>query len=95
MPLQHDKLVGIAALLKALAHPLRLGIIYLLADREPLKVTEIYTRLNIGQAEASRQLGILKRSGLLRSERTGKNIWYSLKDRSLLDLLRQAESYSA
>ena len=56
-------------------------------------LTEIYTRLNIGQAEASRQLGILKRSGLLQSERTGKNIWYSLKDRSLLDLLHQAEAY--
>lgn len=93
MPLQHDKLVGIASILKALAHPLRLGIVYLLAERESLKVTEIYTQLDIGQAEASRQLGILRRTGLLVSRRTGKNIWYSLKDQKILDILRSAEGF--
>ena len=91
MPLQHDKLVGIAAILKALAHPLRLGIVYLLAERESLKVTEIYTQLDIGQAEASRQLGILRRTGLLISRRSGKNIWYSLKDPKILEVLKSTE----
>ncbi len=95
MPLQHNKLVGIASILKALAHPLRLGIVYLLADREALKVTEIYTQLNIGQAEASRQLGILRRSGLLNSKRNGKNIWYSLKDRKILEIINSTEAFVA
>jgi len=95
MPLQHEKLVSIATTLKALAHPLRLGIVYLLADREALKVTDIYTKLGIGQAEASRQLGILRRTGLLNSKRTGKNIWYSLKDRQILEILSSAERFNS
>lgn len=91
MPLQDNNLGRIAAILKALAHPLRLGIVYLLSEHDAMRVTEIYKRLNIGQAEASRQLGVLRRSGLLNAERSGKNIWYSLKNRKVLDVLKSAE----
>lgn len=73
--------------LNLIAHPMRIGIIELLLQKEKLSVTEIYTHFKIEQASASNHLRILKESGILASRRDGKRIIYSVKTASFKNML--------
>lgn len=76
-----------ADMLKAIAHPVRILIIRYLEDGSKRSVTEIHRKLGIEQSAASHHLVILKDRGVLESKREGKNIWYSLKNPQLRDIL--------
>jgi ArsR family transcriptional regulator, virulence genes transcriptional regulator len=76
-----------ANMLKAIAHPIRISIIGYLEDGKKRTVTEIYKKLGIEQAAASRHLVILKDRGVLSSKREGKNIWYYLKHTNFKNIL--------
>ena len=65
--------------LKALSDPTRLRILKLLSDHGTLCVCEVMQALNISETRASRNLGILGDVGLLRSERVGQWVHYSLE----------------
>jgi DNA-binding transcriptional ArsR family regulator len=69
--------------LKSIAHPMRIAILELLREKEKLSVTEIYSYLKLEQAVASNHLSILKEKGVLSSQRDGKRIIYSVKEKSL------------
>ncbi|MCX6271883.1 MAG: metalloregulator ArsR/SmtB family transcription factor [Bacteroidetes bacterium] len=81
------KLEMAANRLRALAHPMRIAIIELLQEKEKLSVTEIYKKLKIEQAAASHHLNILKSKGILASKRDGKKIFYSLRSKSLTQII--------
>ena len=81
------KLESAASKLRAIAHPLRIAIIELLNEEKKLSVTQIFERLNIEQASASHHLNILKNKGVLSSKREGKQIHYSLKAKTLLEII--------
>lgn len=81
------KLEMAANRLRALAHPMRIAIIELLQEKEKLSVTEIYKKLKIEQAAASHHLNILKGKGILASKRDGKKIFYSLRSKSLSQII--------
>ncbi len=81
------KLEAAASKLRAMAHPMRIAIIELLNNNKKLNVTEIYEALHIEQAAASHHLNILKSKGILASKRDGKQIHYSLKNNTLLDII--------
>lgn len=68
-----------AAMLKAMAHPMRLHIINLLYSNDELPVNAIHEQLDIEQAVASHHLSVLKNKGLLISRREGKSTFYALK----------------
>lgn len=87
MPLDSDKLEKAAFVLKTIAHPVRLGIVQLLGQNETLTVSEICNTLDCEQSLISHHLNIMKLKGLLQSERSGKNINYSLKMRDVLKVL--------
>jgi DNA-binding transcriptional ArsR family regulator len=74
-------------MLKAIAHPVRIGIVELLGAEQKKNVTEIYEALNIEQAVASHHLSILKNKGILISERAGKNCYYALKHQRLSQII--------
>lgn len=74
--------------LKAMAHPVRIAIIEMLAEVPQMSVTEIYSRLSIEQAAASHHLNIMKNKGILVARREGKKIYYSLVNESVSDVLR-------
>jgi len=73
-----------AEMLKAIAHPIRISIVELLANSEQMNVTEIFNALDIKQAIASHQLNTLKDKGVLDSEREGKKTYYSIKDPNII-----------
>ncbi len=64
--------------LRAVNHKLRQRIIELLEDSDTMTVTDIYIKLRLEQSVASQHLAILRRAGVVLTERQGKFIYYSL-----------------
>jgi len=80
-----------AQLLKALANPKRLEVIQLLRQGK-LQVSEMERMLDLPQANLSQHLMILRRWGVVRAQRKGKEMYYSLTHRNFAqasDLLRE------
>ncbi len=79
-----------AELCFALADPTRILMLYAL-DEGPRNVTELATILGVTQPTTSRHLKVLRERGLVKPERHGVVIEYSLNDRRIiqaLDMLR-------
>lgn len=84
--------------LKILSDASRLRVL-LMVEREELSVAELQEILGMGQSTLSTHLAQLKQAGLVEDRRTGKNIFYRLKQENgssdhvvsqLIPLLRQA-----
>jgi ubiquinone/menaquinone biosynthesis C-methylase UbiE/DNA-binding transcriptional ArsR family regulator len=68
-------MASIVKSLRLLGDPTRLRLLLLLG-REELSVAELQEILGMGQSRISSHLGQLKRAGLVRDRRSGKNIYY-------------------
>lgn len=82
-----EQLQESAELLKALAHPVRLGILQLLTFEPKMTVSEIQEALSLEQAVASQHLIMLRNKGILTVAREGKNAFYALRYPCLSQLL--------
>lgn len=80
-----------AALLKALAHPTRLAILYLLRDG-PHCVCHLESYLGLRQAYISQQLSVLREAGLVQINRVGWNIYYSVSDPAIFSVLETIQA---
>ncbi len=67
-----------AMTLRAINHKLRQQIIKLLEENKRMNVTDIYVKLRLEQSVASQHLAILRRANIVKTEREGKYIHYSL-----------------
>lgn len=67
-----------AAILKALAHPVRLQILDLLSAEGEACVCHLESSLDQRQAYISQQLAKLREAGLVRDRREGLNVFYAL-----------------
>jgi len=76
--LDYNQLRKAAMVLRAVNHGLRQSIIKLLEKRDKIVVTDIYVKLRIEQSVASQHLAILRKAGVVITEREGKFIHYSL-----------------
>lgn len=76
--INHDKLQDSSELLRALAHPLRLQILQFIDQNESINVNKIYNTLKLEQSITSQHLRILRMADLVKTEREGKYIHYSL-----------------
>lgn len=75
-------------LFKALADETRLKILILLDIRE-MCVCEIMVALDLTQPTASHHLGILEALELVKDRREGKWIFYSLKNKRIMGLIKE------
>jgi len=75
-----------AKALGVLAHPLRLKILEKLRNG-PCCVCKIFPYVRSEQSNVSHHLAILKRAGVLRSERRGPWIWYRIADLRLYRII--------
>ena len=73
----------LAALTKALGHPVRVQIVRLLVRRESCICSEIVAELPLAQSTVSQHLKVLKEVGLIRGEIDGPRTCYCLKPRAL------------
>jgi ArsR family transcriptional regulator len=74
------------AALKALANEDRLLLLCQLSQGE-MCVSELEEALDIHQPTLSQQLGVLRTEGVVETRRQGKNIYYSVADPALLEIL--------
>lgn len=77
---QMPDLSKVSALFKALADETRLKIAYALTMEEALCVCDVSEVIGSSVATASHHLRYLKENGLAKSHREGKQMFYSLKD---------------
>lgn len=79
-----------AELFKALAHPVRVRVLELLAEGEQRSVSELAADVGVESSHLSQQLGVLRRAGLVVSLREVTTVYYSIKDPLLIELLAVA-----
>ena len=72
--------------LKMLANPERLLLLCQLSQGE-FSVGELEEQLDIHQPTLSQQLGVLRNQGVVATRREGKNIFYSVADPAVLEIL--------
>lgn len=77
----------VAALLKTMAHPVRLMLACMLAEGE-YSVGELEMKLGIHQPTLSQQLGVLRESGIVETRREAKQIFYSLTETKIAELIQ-------
>lgn len=87
-----NKMERIAEILKAIAHPVRLQILSIMQQHEPLSVAQLMEHTGIEQSLLSHHLIKMKDKGVLTSTRNGRNINYSLVDRNILKLFQCMEN---
>ena len=89
--LDYAELRKAVLVLRAVNHKLRQRIIDLLEEGESMTVTDIYIKLRLEQSVASQHLAILRRAGVVKTERQGKFIYYSLDKDRLSQISRLVE----
>ena len=62
--------------MKSLASETRLSILLLFLDGQARTVTQITEAIGLGQPTTSEHLAVMKRSGILFSEKQGKEVYY-------------------
>ena len=76
----------VAMCMKALAHPLRLKVIFALNDKE-LSVQELVDAVGTTQSNVSQHLTIMRDKQILSSRREANQVFYSVGDCKVLDLV--------
>ena len=72
--------------LKLLANVERMLLLCQLSQGE-MCVSDLETQLGIRQPTLSQQLGVLRTEGVVATRRDGKNIYYSVADADLLEII--------
>lgn len=74
-------------MLRLLAHPQRLRVVECLERMGEAPVFAITGSLGLAPAAVSQHLNQMKRVGLVRSARRGKQVWYEIADPRALTIL--------
>jgi len=83
-----EKLQKVAKILKTIAHPVKLEILEVLEGEEPLDVSTICAKIDADceMSMMSHHLSKMKDNGILVSEKHGKQVFYRIADRHLLNI---------
>lgn len=91
-----QQLERMARILKVISHPVKLQVLQILQDEEKLDVSSLCNRLGMDCeiSMMSHHLSKMKDNNILHSEKIGKQVFYSLSDRSILKLFACMEDSS-
>lgn len=92
-PATADAYAAAGELLRALASPLRIGIVTQLAGG-PRCVHELVETLGVAQPLVSQHLRVLRSAGVVRGVRRGREIAYSLTDEHVAHIVADAVSHA-
>ena len=84
-----------AKLFRGFAEPNRLAILEALATEGELRVTDLVTTIGGSQANISGHLACLKDCGLVTDRPEGRQVFYSIADPVVVEVLRSAEAVLA
>lgn len=90
-PLSSAQLEEVAALFKLLAEPMRLRILQTICQ-EALSVNDIVEATGATQANVSKHLALLTTAGILKRERDGQRVFYSVKEPLVMRLCETVRS---
>lgn len=93
--LDYAELRKAVLVLRAINHKLRQRMIDLLEENEKMTVTDIYIKLRLEQSVASQHLAILRRAGVVSTDRNGKFIYYGLDKDRLSQISKLVEELAA
>lgn len=99
--LERDKLeekllevAGLSELFRVLGDETRTKIIYLLSEQE-LCVCDLAEILDMSMPAVSHHLRLLRTMRLVKYRREGKQVYYTLDDHHIVNLIRQAQEHYA
>lgn len=78
-----------AAIIKAVAHPLRVAVVDFLKDGEKC-VCEIAEHIGSERSNVSRHLAVMLKAGVVRSRKDGLMVFYELRTPCILNFLHCA-----
>lgn len=81
-----------ANLFKGLAHPYRIRILEILSGSPEVSVAHMITETGLEASHLSQHLSVLRKYGLVESERRGSTVYYRLAFLAIADLLSVARS---
>jgi DNA-binding transcriptional ArsR family regulator len=86
--LSPEKISRVAEILKTISHPVRLEIMLALREQEPLCVGDLQSiiPIEVEQSMLSHHLIKMKDKGVLRCEKKGMHVYYTLNDRHILSI---------
>lgn len=73
--IDYHRIQKAAMILRSLNHRLRQQMIKTIHDNKRITVTQLYVKLRIEQSVASQHLAILRRAGIVTTERDGKRFF--------------------
>lgn len=79
-------------ILKSLNHPIRQKIITYLFQNPGSSVNTLYTKLKLEQSFTSSHLALLRKAGVVKTERAGQSILYSINQSKIDELEMYAKS---
>lgn len=79
-----------AEFFKTLGHPARIRILEILRDGER-PVAELIPAVGLEASHLSQQLGVMRRANLVQARKVGSNVYYSVAEPLLFELLEVAK----
>ena len=90
LPSRDEDLNRTTQSIKAMAHPLRLKILFTLSDREA-SVNTIADTVGTSQSNISQHLSIMREKGLLTSRKVSNQVFYRIDDSRTLSLINMIQ----
>lgn len=78
----------LSKLFDVVSNPIRIKIIYALAEEESLSVTELSQKIEVPQNTLSAHLKILFEGAYLQKEQKWRKVYYSIREPKLTELLK-------
>lgn len=91
--LPNKDLLAISAIFKVLVDPTRAKLVWALDQRE-MCVCDLAVTLNMTKSAISHQLATLKQFKIVKARRDGKNMFYSLDDQHVTDIIELAREHA-
>jgi ArsR family transcriptional regulator len=83
-----------AEFFKTLGHPARIRVLELLAEQER-SVGELQTEVGLEGSHMSQQLAVLRRAGVVRADKRGNSVIYSMASPDMAELMAVARKVLA
>jgi len=81
LQIDYHNLKKASLILRSLNHKLRQQILIIIDEEKKITVTEIYVKLRLEQSVASQHLAILRKAGIVTTQREGKFIYYTINNK--------------
>ncbi len=88
MAIYDPQIVVTSDIFKALSHPARLCVVNRLTTTSLMTVGQMQECLEMSQSNVSQHLSILKNRGIIKGERIGSEVFYSLADERMKSLVK-------